>query len=442
MRKVITYGTFDLFHKGHYNILKRAKELGDYLIVGVTGESYDIERGKLSVRDSLVERIENVRKTGFADEIIVEEYLGQKIQDIIKYNIDVLVVGSDWKGKFDHLRKYCEVVYLERTKDISSTLLRETKVHICKMGIVTNDNNDNDMVKESKYVSGIHVESVFSENNRVALSFADKYELSDSYTDYEEFLESADIIYIKMPREKCYEYIKNALIRGKHVISDTLATIGVRKVEELFNLAEEHKVILVGNMPIFYLQSFNQLLWNARGNLIGDILNIKCSIGKSFLYSNAEADTYDAIEVAISVIGKLIGYNLDVNSYANIVNDSGLRYMVLTGQEKNASSSFFVEIGLDMNLDSSMLILGTKGKISIPGDWWTTGYFKMDIEGEEREKRFSSNFGGNGVRYLLQSLLGRIELEKVQTVRILPKEIVSTASIIEKLNKKYSKLAV
>ena len=98
MKRVITYGTFDLFHQGHYNILKRARELGDYLIVGVTSESYDIERGKLNVQDSLLKRIENVRKTGFADEIIVEEYQGQKLSDITKYNIDLLVVGSVLTG--------------------------------------------------------------------------------------------------------------------------------------------------------------------------------------------------------------------------------------------------------------------------------------------------------------------------------------------------------
>ena len=94
MKKVITYGTFDLFHQGHYNIIKRAKAYGDYLIVGVTSESYDIERGKLSVHDSLLTRIENVKKTGLVDEIIVEEYLGQKTRDIIQYDIDTLVVGS------------------------------------------------------------------------------------------------------------------------------------------------------------------------------------------------------------------------------------------------------------------------------------------------------------------------------------------------------------
>ena len=131
MRKVITYGTFDLFHRGHYNILKRAKEEGDYLVVGVTGESYDAERGKLSVQDSLATRIENVRKTGFVDQIFVEEYLGQKILDIIKYDIDVLVIGSDWKGKFDFLKEEgADVIYLPRTPQVSTTQIKQNLSNI------------------------------------------------------------------------------------------------------------------------------------------------------------------------------------------------------------------------------------------------------------------------------------------------------------------------
>ena len=125
MVKVITYGTFDLFHEGHYRLLQRAKALGDYLIVGVTTEKYDLERGKLNVVDSLMTRIENVRKSGFADEIIIEEASGQKVSDVQKYHIDIFTVGSDWAGAFDYMSDYCKVVYLERTKNISSTMLRE-----------------------------------------------------------------------------------------------------------------------------------------------------------------------------------------------------------------------------------------------------------------------------------------------------------------------------
>ena len=136
MKKVITYGSFDLFHEGHYRLLERAKALGDYLIVGVTTEHYDEARGKVNVVDSLMERIEHVRQTGFADEIIIEDHVGQKVEDIQKYGIDIFTVGSDWAGQFDHLREYCEVVYLERTKGISSTMLRGKRFGIIRLGII------------------------------------------------------------------------------------------------------------------------------------------------------------------------------------------------------------------------------------------------------------------------------------------------------------------
>ena len=154
MKRVITYGTFDLLHQGHINLLKRAKEYGDYLIVGVTTDSYDKYRGKLNVNDSIVKRIENIKKSGYADEIIIEEYEGQKVEDIQKYNVDTFVIGSDWKGKFDYLKEFCEVVYLERTKGISSTQIREDKNKILKIGIIGAGRIAERFVIESKYVSG------------------------------------------------------------------------------------------------------------------------------------------------------------------------------------------------------------------------------------------------------------------------------------------------
>ena len=135
MKKVITYGTFDLLHYGHQRLLERAKELGDYLVVGITSDDYDKTRGKINVQQSLSERIAAVRKTGLADKIIVEEYEGQKIDDIKKYGIDIFTVGSDWVGKFDYLNAYCKVIYLERTKGISSSEIRQKDRNLT-MGIV------------------------------------------------------------------------------------------------------------------------------------------------------------------------------------------------------------------------------------------------------------------------------------------------------------------
>ena len=135
MVKVITYGTYDLLHYGHIRLLQRAKALGDYLIVGVTSDTFDRERGKINVQQSHMERIEAVRATGIADEIVVEEYEGQKIDDIKRYDVDIFTVGSDWKGKFDYLNDYCKVVYLDRTSGVSSTELRSEQQTV-RLGLI------------------------------------------------------------------------------------------------------------------------------------------------------------------------------------------------------------------------------------------------------------------------------------------------------------------
>ena len=124
MKRVMTYGTFDLLHYGHINILKRAKSLGNYLIVGLSSDEFNELKGKKSVM-SYEERKEILESIRYVDKVIKESNWEQKVDDIIKYNIDVFVIGDDWEGKFDFLKEYCEVVYLPRTKSISTTLLKE-----------------------------------------------------------------------------------------------------------------------------------------------------------------------------------------------------------------------------------------------------------------------------------------------------------------------------
>lgn len=124
MKKVITYGTFDLFHVGHLNLLKRAKELGDYLVVAVSSDKFNISKGKRAYH-SIEDRVNILKSIKYVDEVIVEESWDQKIIDIQDRDIDVLVMGDDWEGKFDFLKEYCEVVYLPRTKGISTTKIKK-----------------------------------------------------------------------------------------------------------------------------------------------------------------------------------------------------------------------------------------------------------------------------------------------------------------------------
>lgn len=127
MKKVITYGTFDLFHEGHVNLLRRAKALGDYLIVAISTDEFNAGKGKTSCM-SYPQRKAVVEAIRYVDEVIPETSWDQKISDVQKYNVDVFVMGDDWKGKFDELKDYCEVVYLPRTENISSTMIKE-KLH-------------------------------------------------------------------------------------------------------------------------------------------------------------------------------------------------------------------------------------------------------------------------------------------------------------------------
>ncbi|HOD17131.1 MAG TPA: glycerol-3-phosphate cytidylyltransferase [Candidatus Cloacimonadota bacterium] len=130
MIKVITYGTFDLFHYGHLRLLQRAKALGDYLIVGVSTDEFNAVKNKQCTYP-YIERAEIVKAIRYVDEVIPETCWEQKISDIQKYDIDIFVMGNDWEGKFDFLKDYCRVIYLERTPEISSsgikTMIREEK---------------------------------------------------------------------------------------------------------------------------------------------------------------------------------------------------------------------------------------------------------------------------------------------------------------------------
>lgn len=165
MIKVITYGTFDVLHYGHIRLLERAKALGDELIVGVTSDDYDRTRGKINNQQTLGERIKAVRSLGIADEVIVEEYDGQKIDDIRKYGVDIFAVGSDWEGKFDYLNNFCKVVYLPRTTGVSSTDIR-TESRMIRLGVVGEIPLLRKFVNESRFVNGCKISGLCSQTKR------------------------------------------------------------------------------------------------------------------------------------------------------------------------------------------------------------------------------------------------------------------------------------
>ena len=125
MRKVITYGTFDLLHYGHINLLRRAKEMGDYLIVALSTDEFNWKEKQKKCYFSYEERKQLLEAIRYVDFVIPEENWEQKIEDVKEFKVDTFVIGNDWEGKFDFLKDYCDVVYLERTPDISTTQIKD-----------------------------------------------------------------------------------------------------------------------------------------------------------------------------------------------------------------------------------------------------------------------------------------------------------------------------
>ena len=233
MIKVITYGTYDMLHYGHIKLLERAKQLGDYLIVGVTSDDYDKTRGKINNQQSLMERIAAIESTGIADEIIVEEYEGQKIDDIRRLGVDIFTIGSDWNGYFDYLNEFCKVVYLPRTEGISSSEARAEKRKI-GIGLVGTAVFRTKFVKETRYVNGVEVVGVYAAHQ------GNEPEVSDLFytKDYNELLKKVDAVYVISKPEKHYEHAKKALLAGKHVLCESPIAYTKEQCNELYVLAK------------------------------------------------------------------------------------------------------------------------------------------------------------------------------------------------------------
>ena len=436
MIKVITYGTFDLFHEGHYRLLQRAKALGDYLIVGVTTEAYDVTRGKFNVIDNLMTRIENVRKTGFADEIIIEESSGQKFSDIKKYDIDIFTVGSDWIGEFDYLKDYCKVVYLKRTKNISSTMLREKNKPIQRIGIIGTGRIADRFVPEARQVSGVSTQGVYNPNTESALRFAGRWGI-EAYQSLEDFYSAIDVVYIASPHETHYGYIKTSLEHGKHVLCEKPMVLKRAQAEEAFQMARERDLILMEEVKTAYCPGFNKLLGIACSGSIGSIRNVEACFTKlekphareltdqAFGGSFTELGSYVMLPIL-----KIFGTEYKELRFDSVTGENGLDLFTKASFVYPAGMAS-ATCGLGVKSDGRLLIAGTKGYIIAEAPWWKTTYFEVHYEEASRVDRYSELFMGDGLRYEISNFLYMINKSDKDNFKLTRSESVAMAEIME-----------
>lgn len=441
MTKVITYGTFDLLHQGHINLLRRAKELGDYLIVGVTNDNFDRDRGKLNVRNNVLERVEAVKATGLADQIIIEDYVGQKIDDIQKYDVDIFAIGSDWEGKFDYLNEYCKVMYLPRTEGISSTMLREESQDAVKVGIIGCGRVARRFPSEANIVSGVVVTAVYDKDQKSAKAFSQEFSDIKVCKNLEDLFSNVDAVYIATPHLAHYENIKAALNAQKHVLCETPMVLNGNEAKELYRLAVDQGVILMEANKTAHCPAFNHLVVLIKSGVIGDVVDIEASLsqlldrtGREFDPTQAGGALFEQGSYPLLPIFKLLGINYDdLNIYSRM--EKGVdTYTRGVFRYPKATCSF--KVGLGVKTEGNLVISGTKGYAYVPAPWWLTDYFELRYENQNENKKFFYKWDGFGLRYEIQEFISCIVNKRFSSARLRRRESIQMAFVMQQFNER------
>lgn len=443
MKKVITYGTYDLLHQGHINLLKRAKDLGDFLIVGVTNDSFDRERGKLNVKNNVLERVEAVKATGFADQIVVEDYVGQKIDDIQKYDIDVFVIGSDWEGKFDYLKEFCEVVYLPRTEGISSTMLRDASTTDVRIGIIGCGRVARKFPCEADVVSGVKVVAAFDIHVDAAHSLANISDEIKPYSDLQDFYDAVDAVYIATPHLTHYDCIKQSIQAGKHVLCETPLVLDANQAKEVYALAKQKGVFLMEANKTAHCPAFNHLMVMIKSGVIGDVVDVEASLSKlwdddktlrEFDPKQAGGSMYELGSYPLLPILKLCGIQYEHLNLYSRMKDGVDMYTKGVFRFSNAVCSF--KVGLGVKTEGNLVISGTKGYAYVPAPWWKTDYFELRYENQNQNKKFFYKWDGAGLRYEIQEFASCIVNKRFSSARLRKKESVAMAEVMQQFGER------
>ena len=350
----------------------------------------------------------------------------------------MFTVGSDWTGVFDYLKKYCEVVYLERTKDISSTMLRAKNYSIVKMGIIGSGRIARRFVPEAKYVSGINVECVYNPHMSSAKKFAKEFELNNYFDDFDLFLSEVDAVYVASPHETHYEYAKRALLKGKHVLCEKPMALLKNEVLDLYAIAKDKECIIMEGIKTAYCPGFGQVLSVARSGVIGQIRDVEACFTK--LESENARELKDLeyggsfLELAsytLLPIVKLLGTEYIDIRFDRFNNQDNIDiYSKAYIKFKDAVAT--AKTGLGVKSEGQLLISGTKGYIIVEAPWWKTQSFDVRYENVNMNEKYFYKFLGEGLRYEISDFISMINGNAKKSLKLTQEESAFMADIIEK----------
>lgn len=434
MTKVITYGTYDLLHHGHIRLLERAKALGDYLIVGVTADDFDRTRGKINVQQTLEERIAAVRKTGIADEIIVEQYEGQKIDDIRRMGVDIFTVGSDWNGVFDYLGEYCKVVYLPRTEGVSSSDIRAEKSCI-RLGMVGYSTFLEKFYRESSFVNAVDIVGVCVPEEGVLDSL--KGEMFYT-TNYEDLLEQVDAIYVHAHPAQHFDFSRRALESGKHVMCESPLAMQPDECKELFALSDGMGLTIMEAARTAYITAYARMLLLLKGGKIGEVVSIDATCTSLSISKRiGKYRQWGALEMwgptAMLPVFQILGTDYTSKSIFTFREGEYDRFTKIDFTYPEATAT--IKVGTGVKSEGELIVSGTKGYVFVPAPWWKTDYFEIRYENPSDNKRYFYQVDGEGIRYELVALAEAIR-NCMPDYYISRKVSVTIASVISDYSKR------
>ena len=359
-----------------------------------------------------MERIEAVKATGLADQIVIEEYRGQKIDDIQKYGVDIFAIGSDWEGYFDYLKEFCEVVYLPRTEGISSTQLRQERQAV-NIGIIGTGSIASRFVPESENVNNATISAAYNPNSDENKAFCEKFKIPVVAQSVEALYDNCNAVYIASPHYTHYDYAKSALQAGKHVLCETPFVFSKSQAEELYRLAEEKDLVLMVALKTAYTPAFGHLFSLLKSRVIGDIVEVNASVTT---LTDEASEKLDSSKIGGSMsenacfpllpIFKFLGTDFkNINFYSKIKNDVDM-FTKAVFRYDHAVASF--QVGLGVKTEGDMTIAGTKGYVYVPAPWWKTDYFEVRYEDQNQNKKYFYPFVGEGLRYEIKDFVTSI----------------------------------
>jgi len=438
-KKIITYGTYDMLHIGHVNLLTRAKARGNYLIVGVTSDDYDRSRGKLNVVQSQEERIKAIEALDFVDKVVLETHKNQKQEDIVKYQIDEFVIGDDWKGYFDYLNEYTKVVYLPRTEGISSTKLRNENIKPIKIGIIGANGDTKRFLREVNFVDFAECNYIYDSNKKDIKKVLQKHNIENIYIDIDEFFkQDFNAVYICSDIKDHYKHIKKALEYNKHVLCENPMTLEHEKTEELFTLAKKKNLLLLMALKTAFAPAFCKLLDELSNGTIGKIKEVRATFTslykekgfpKRYIQNGA---TNLLMSYPSLIVYKVLGKANKINFYDQTNGKYDISNRAITIHKKDAIG--IATVGIGLKSEGCAIISGTKGYVYIPAPWWLTKEFYFKFEDEHKSYKFEYAFDGDGLRYMISEFISLIRQGKIESQRLSIKDMLELNKIISKYN--------